>query len=176
MCSPVGAKQVANRLGQVAEYWMKRLAPLLDHTGNTTAWADPTSGWVSDRMGNVFALVWFAGVFNRTGAQVGWWYGDHIRDRYGRVVLFRPGTKIEGINMPRPKKIPPPPKLHLPSGHPVLKWLPTPSVKKHQWADLRSLHDGLGRLRAWAAKAASSQEKSSGSVRHGKKRSRWLDR
>ena len=45
---------------QVAEYWMKRLAPLLDHTGNTTAWADPTSGWVSDRMGNVFALVWFA--------------------------------------------------------------------------------------------------------------------
>ena len=139
---------------------MKRLAPLLDHTGNTTAWADPTSGSVSDRMGNVFALVWFAGVFNRTGAQVGWWYGDHIRDRYGRVVLFGPGTKIEGINVPRPKKIPPPPKLHLPSGHPVLKWLLTPSVKKHQWADLRSLHDGLGRLRAWAAKAASSRGKS----------------
>ena len=136
------------------------LMPLMDRRGNVTAWADRNSGWVSDQMGKVFALVWFDGVFNQRGAQIGGWYGDHIRDRYGRVVLVRPSTKIEDLNMPRPKKIPPPPKLHLPSGHPVLKWLPTPSVKKHQWADLRSLHDGLGRLRAWAAKAASSQEES----------------
>jgi len=136
------------------------LMPLTDPRGNVTAWADRNSGWVSDQMGKVFALVWFDGVFNQRGAQIGGWYGDHIRDRYGRVVLVRPSTKIEDLNMPRPKKIPPPPKVHLPSGHPVLKWLPTPSVKKHQWADLRSLHDGLGRLRAWAEKTASFQEKS----------------
>ncbi len=134
---------------------MEKLLPLLDRTGNVMAWADPTSARVRDRMGNVFALVWVAGVFDPTGVQIGWWYGDHIGDRYGRVVLFGPGTKIEGFNMPRPKKIPPPPKLHLPAHHPVLKWLSTPPVKKHQWADFRSLHDGLGRLWAWAAKAAS---------------------
>ncbi len=123
----------------------------MDRAGNTMAWADPNSGWISDQKGNVFALVWFAGVFDRTGAQVGWWYGDHIRDRYGRVVLFLPRTRIEGLVMPRQGRTLPPPKLHLPSHHPVLKWSATPSLKRHQWADLRSLHDGLGRLRAWAA-------------------------
>ena len=84
------------------------LMPLMDRRGDARAWADRKSGWVSDRMGNVFALVWFDGVFNRTGAQIGGWYGDHIRDRYGRVVLVRPSTKIEDVNMPHPKKIPPP--------------------------------------------------------------------
>ena len=137
---------------RVAGVLDERLVPLIDHSGNMAAWADPNSGWVSDRMGKVFALVWFAGVFNQTRRSGRRWYGDHIRDRYGRVVLVRPGTKIEDLNMPRPKKIPPPPKLHLPSAHPVLKWLPTPSSKKHQWADFSSLDDGLGRLRAWAEK------------------------
>ena len=80
------------------------LMPLMDRRGNVTAWADRNSGWVSDQMGKVFALVWFDGVFNQRGAQIGGWYGDHIRDRYGRVVLVRPSTKIEDLNMPRPKR------------------------------------------------------------------------
>ena len=81
------------------------LMPLMDRRGNVTAWADRNSGWVSDQIGKVFALVWFDGVFNQTGAQIGWWYGDHIRDRYGRVVLVQPSTKIEDLNMPRPNEI-----------------------------------------------------------------------
>jgi len=128
------------------------LMPLMDRRGDATAWADRNSGWVSDRIGNVFALVSFDGVFNQTSAQIGWWYGDHIRDRYGRVVLVRPGTKIENVNVPRPKRIPRPPMLHLPSSHPVLKWLPTPVSKKCQWAEVSSLYDGFRRLRAWAEK------------------------
>lgn len=80
------------------------LMPLMDRRGNVTAWADRNSGWVSDQMGKVFALVWFDGVFNQRGAQIGGWCGDHIRDRYGRVVLVRPGTKIENVNVPRSKK------------------------------------------------------------------------
>jgi hypothetical protein len=43
------------------------LMPLMDHRGDATAWADRNSGWVSDRIGNVFALVSFDGVFNQTG-------------------------------------------------------------------------------------------------------------
>jgi hypothetical protein len=124
--------------------------PLMDRRGNVTAWADRNSGWVSDQMGKVFALVWFDGVFNQRGAQIGGWYGDHIRDRYGRVVMVRPGTKIEDLNLPRPNKIPRSPMLNLPSTHPALKWLPTPVSKKHYWADFSSLDDGLGQLRAWA--------------------------
>src|SRR4029077_11747667 len=114
------------------EYFMK-LMPLMDRRGDATAWADPDSGWVSDQIGRVFALVWFDGVFNQTGAQIGWWYGDHIRDRYGRVVLVRPGTKIENVNVPRLKRIPQPRCCISPSRHPVLKWLPTPASKKYQW-------------------------------------------
>jgi hypothetical protein len=138
-----------------------KLMPLMDRRGDATAWADRNSGWVSDRIGNVFALVSFDSVFNQTGAQIGWWYGDHIRDRYGRVVLVRPGTKIENVNVPRLKRIPRPPMLHFPSRHPVLKWLPTPASKKYQWAEVSSLYDGLGRLRAWAEKTASFQQTSS---------------
>ena len=52
------------------------LMPLMDRRGDATAWADRNSGWVSDRIGNVFALVSFDSVFNQTGAQIGWWYGD----------------------------------------------------------------------------------------------------
>jgi hypothetical protein len=141
-----------------------KLMPLMDRRGDAPAWADRNSGWVSDRIGNVFALVSFDSVFNQTGAQIGWWYGDHIRDRYGRVVLVRPGTKIENVNVPRLKRIPRPPMLHFPSRHPVLKWLPTPASKKYQWAEVSSLYDGLGRLRAWAEKTASFQQTSIVSV------------
>ena len=120
------------------------LMPLMDRRGDVTAWADPNSGWVGDQMGKVFALVWFDGVFNQRGAQIGGWYGDHIRDRYGRVVLVRPGTKIEDLNMPRPNKIPRSPMLYLPSTHPALKWLPTPVSKKHYWAVLAHWTMALG--------------------------------
>jgi hypothetical protein len=39
--------------------------------------------------------------------------------------------------------------MHLPPSHPVLKWLPPPLLKKHQWADFNSLHEGLEQLRAY---------------------------
>ena len=106
------------------------LMPLMDRRGNVTAWADRDSGWVSDRMGKVFALVWFDGVFHQRGAQIGGWYGDHIRDRYGRVVLVRPNTKIENVDVPRPKRIPRPPMLHLPSSSSLAEMGADPSLEK----------------------------------------------
>jgi hypothetical protein len=83
-----------------------KLVPLFDRVGTVKAWADRSSGWISDLSGTVFALVSFDGVFDRTGAQIGWWYGDYIRDRYGRGVLFRPSTKIQSFHRPRLDKIP----------------------------------------------------------------------
>jgi hypothetical protein len=131
-----------------------KLVPLLDHSGHVKAWADRRSGWICNLAGNVFARVAFDGVFNLAGAQIGWWYGDHLRDRYGRVVLSRRSTKIEGLNMPRSEKIRLPPKVNLPSGHPVLRWLLMPPLKRHEWADIKSLFDRLAQIRAYEEKAA----------------------
>jgi 4-fold beta-flower domain-containing protein len=104
----------------------------------------------------VFALTEFDAVFAFSGTQIGWWYGNHIRDRYGRVVLARPGAKIEGLTMPRPKRIPDAPKIHLPTGRPLLRWLlPPPPIKQRGWTDFEALFDnGLARLRAFEKKAA----------------------
>ena len=136
-----------------------KLVPLLDRSGNVKAWANPESGWIWNLAGNVFALIAFDGVFNFAGSQIGWWYGDHLRDRYGRVVLSRRRTKIEGLNMPRLEKIPRPPKVNLPSGHPVLRWLLMPPLKRHEWADIKSLFDRLAQIRAYEEKLRSFHQR-----------------
>ncbi len=120
------------------------LKPLLDRTGTTKAWADRQTGWVCDLTGKIFALVAFDGVFDRTGAQIGWWHGGYIQDRHGHVVLSRPSTKIGNLSTPQPTKIPRPPNLHLPSAHPSLRWLLMPPPRAHAWADVTSFLDALG--------------------------------
>ena len=85
-----------------------KLVPLIDHTGIIRAWADRKTGWACIPTDNVFLFIAFDGVFRLTGEQVGWFYGDHIRNRNGQVVLSRPNANIEGLIMPRPEKIPPP--------------------------------------------------------------------
>jgi integrase len=101
-----------------------KIIPLLDRAGNVKLWADPRSGWVWDLMGHVSALISFDGVFNRQGTQIAWWHGDHIRDRYGNVVLVRQGAKIEGVNIPRPEKIP-------------LRWLSRSEAARLIWSAWR---------------------------------------
>lgn len=127
-----------------------QLIPLIDSSGALRAWADRKTGWIYNRTGNAFALVEFDGVFRFSGAQIAWWFGDHIRNRYGRVVLSRPGAKIEGLNMPRPERTPAPPKIYQPSGRPPLQWILPPPMKRHAWADVKSLFDdGLAPVRAF---------------------------
>ena len=126
-----------------------KLVPLLDRSGNVKAWADPGSGWIIDLSGKVFAFVFFNGIFSRHGTQVGWWLGDHIRNRYGQVVLSQPDAEIDGIKIPFQKRLPTPPKAHLPTSHPAMIRLLTPLLKKHQWADFGSLHHGFEQLRAY---------------------------
>jgi 4-fold beta flower protein len=132
-----------------------KLLPLMDHGGVIRAWADRKSGWICDPIGNVLLLIAFDSVFRFSGEQVGWFYGDHIRDRYGRVVLARPGAKIEGLPMARPQKIPPSPKPYLPTSRPALQWLLPPPVlpKQRAWRTFESLfNDGLERVRAFEKK------------------------
>jgi len=121
-----------------------KLIPLLDRTGSTKAWADRRTGWIADLAGRVFALVAWDGVFSRTGAQIGWWHGDYIQGRYGGVVLFRAGRKIESLNMPGLQRIPPPPKVQLPPAHPALRWLLPPPLTRRSWADFEGLIGALG--------------------------------
>jgi hypothetical protein len=95
-----------------------------------------------------------------SGEQIGWFYGDHVRERRGRVVLARPGAKIEGLTMPRPEKIPKPPRIYLPTGRPLLRWLLPPPIKQRAWADFKTLFDdGLERVRAFEAKVRSGRNK-----------------
>ncbi len=127
--------------------------PLLDREGQVRAWEDRKAGWISDLNGSVFAVTEFDGVFTAqaNGEQIGWFCGDHLRDRLGRVVLARPGARIEGIIMPRRHKIPQvPPKVRVPIGRPLLKWsLPT-AMKQRAWADFDALFDdGLAQVRAF---------------------------
>jgi hypothetical protein len=130
---------------------MKQI-PLIDRTGVVRAWADRSTGWISNLNGKIFALIEFDGVFKAQAIaeQIGWFDGDHLRDRLGRVVLARPSAKIEGIVMPHSQKIPPAPRLRLPIGRPVLKWLLPPPLKQRVWTDFKSLaDDGLAEVRAF---------------------------
>lgn len=123
-----------------------KLIPLMDRTGATRAWADRQTGWISDLKGKAWALVAFDGVFSRTGIQVGWWHGDYITDRFGRIVLAQIRARIDGVAMPMPRKIPRPPMLHLPSARPALQWLLIPPLNAHRWVDFESFHaSGLTR-------------------------------
>ena len=130
-----------------------KLIPFVDRFGAVRAWADRRSGFVSNPAGNPFALIEFDAVFRFSGSQIGWWFGDHIRDRYGQVVLARPSAKIDGLVVPRPQEGPEPAKIYLPSGRPVLQWqLPLP-MKQHTWGNLESFFSGgLERVGAFEAK------------------------
>jgi len=130
---------------------VRKLLPLLDRTGTTKAWADRRTGWIADLAGRAFALVKSYGVFSRTGAQIGWFGDGYIQDRLGGVVLFT-GRRIEHLTMPQPKKIPRPPNLHLPSGHPTLRWLLMPPRKKPLWGDFARFYDGPGPSRTAVAR------------------------
>jgi hypothetical protein len=116
-----------------------KLLPLLDRTGNVKYWADPRSSWMVDLDGNAVALIAVDAVYDRNGVQVGWWYGDHLRNRNGQVVLFVSRSKIEGLMMPAEKTISRMPTLRLPSGKPNFDRLGIKPAKKHEWADVTSL-------------------------------------
>lgn len=129
-----------------------KLIPLIDRAGQVRAWADRQTGLICDLNGKVIALIKWDGVFraNANAEQVGWFEGDHVRNRRGQVVLIQPSAKLDGVVTPRPKKIPPPPKMHVPLGQPLLRWLLPPPVKQHAWADFQSLFDdGLAQVRAF---------------------------
>jgi len=128
-----------------------KMVPLLDRSGHVKAWADPRSGWVCNLAGNVFAVVAFDGVFNLAGSQIGWWFGDHLRDRYGHIVLSRLRPRIVKVTIPQPNKIPRPPNLHLPSGHPTLRWLLMPPLTARGWADFGAFLGALGHTQMTAA-------------------------
>ena len=116
-----------------------KLLPLLDRTGNVKFWADPRSSWMVDLDGNAVALIAVDAVYGKTGVQLGWWYGDHLRNRNGQVVLFVSRSKIEGLMMPAEKPISRVPILRVPSGKPNFERPAIKTGKKHEWADLTSL-------------------------------------
>ena len=116
-----------------------KLLPLLDRTGNVKFWADPRSSWMVDLDGNAVGLIAVDAVYDRNGVQLGWWYGDHVRNRNGQVVLFVSRSKIEGLLMPAEKPISRVPTLRVPSGKPNFDRLGVKPAKKHEWADVTSL-------------------------------------
>ena len=116
-----------------------KLLPLLDRTGNVKFWVDPRSSWMTDLDGNAVGLIAVDAVYDRNGVQVGWWGGDHLRNRNGQVVLFVSHSKIEGLTMPAEKPISRVPTLRVPSGKPNFERLSVKPAKRHEWADVTSL-------------------------------------
>jgi hypothetical protein len=92
-----------------------------------------------DLDGNAVAFIAVDAVFDRNGVQLGCWYGDHLRNRNGQVVLFVSGSKIEGLIMPAEKPVSRMPTLRVPAGKPNFERLGVKPTKKHEWADVASL-------------------------------------
>jgi hypothetical protein len=92
-----------------------------------------------DLDGNAVGLIAVDAVYDRNGVQLGWWYGDHLRNRNGQVVLFVSRSKIDGLMMPAEKPISRVPTLRVPSGRLNFERLRIKPSKKHEWADVTSL-------------------------------------
>ena len=127
-----------------------KLLPLLDRTGNVKFWVDPRFSWITDLNGNAVALIAVDAIYDKNGVQLGWWYGDHLRNRNGQAVLFVSRSKIEGLMMPAEKPTPRIPTLRLPSGKPNFERLSVKPAKKRELADVTSLPFGDRRRRTWA--------------------------
>jgi hypothetical protein len=92
-----------------------------------------------DPDGNAVGLIAVDAVYDRNGVQLGWWYGDHLRNRNGQVVLFVSRCKIEGLTMPTEKPISWVPTLRVPSGKPNFERMAIKPAKRREWADVTSL-------------------------------------
>ena len=142
-----------------------KLLPLLDRSGHVRFWADPRSSWMVDLDGNAVGLIAVDAVFDRNGIQLGWWYGDHVGNRNGQVVLFVSRSKIEGLTMPTDKSVSRMPTLRVPSGKPNFERLGVKPAKKQEWADLTSLpfqdrsRRTLAQIKRVLALAAESQSR-----------------
>ena len=86
--------------------------------------------------GQAIAFISFDSVFGRSGNHMGWWYGDHIRDHVGRLLLFMRGAQIAGMNLPSPPSKTRQPKARHLLPRPSLHRLENHPLKKQQWSSL----------------------------------------
>jgi hypothetical protein len=124
-----------------------KLLPFIDRHGNVRLWFDPNSGWAVNNAGQSHAVIWFDGLYDRRGKQIGWWYGDHVRDLDGRVMLFEPRTNMIGLALPVAKPLPHPPVNYARLKYPHFARKSGKPLKKPEWIDFD--RPSLGRLRAW---------------------------
>jgi hypothetical protein len=99
-----------------------QLVPLFDKTGTPSYWADPVSSQIFDATGQAVAFIGFDSIFDRSGKHIGWWYGNHIRDHVGRLLLVMRGAQITGLNLPLLPSQPRQPSAR--------HWLPRPSFRR----------------------------------------------
>ena len=114
-----------------------KLIPMYDRTGWPYVFADPQTGWLYNLRGHPFALVVLNGVYSRDGIFIGWFCGDYIRDKEGRVVVFMKGARISGVAMPTPKLAGgEEPKCQSPPAKPMLKRFGGPMRRQFEWGDV----------------------------------------
>jgi hypothetical protein len=122
-----------------------QLVPLFDKTGASPYWADPASSQIFDSTGQAIALINFDSVFDQSGKHIGWWYGDHIRDHDGRLLLFVRGAQIAGVNLPPPSRSRQPKARHL-LPRLSLHRLENHPLKKQQWSPSPLIINGNDRI------------------------------
>jgi hypothetical protein len=125
-----------------------QLIPLFDKTGTAEYLADPTSCQILDPTGDAVAVIRFDSVFDRTGQQIGGWFGDHIRDQLGRLLLFVRGAQIPGLNLPAPRSYLDQRKVRRLLTQVTLRRIEHRPQSKPQWSPL-PLISGLHRIRAY---------------------------
>jgi hypothetical protein len=70
----------------------------VDRSGNVLLWCDRDSGTLYDLNGTVFGFVYYNGVFDlESRRQIGWRYGEHIRDLQGRLFAALNRKRIPGF-------------------------------------------------------------------------------
>ena len=90
--------------------------PFVDHSGETIAWVSREQQTLHDANGSHFAWIVCNGVFAQSGQQIGYWFGNMIRDLNGLVLLVMPSANIEHM------------------GAVALKDFPQAELDKESWA------------------------------------------
>ena len=83
--------------------------PLFDRSGQVYGWLDMSAGRIMDRRGRHVALIRDGKVHDYRGKHLGWWDGDHFRDRTGAVAVYERGASGLGFLAPLPALPPIPP-------------------------------------------------------------------
>ncbi len=111
------------------------MKPLYNQHGRVYAWFEQDSGDILDLRGRHIAFVDDDSVYSYAGRHIGWWKGDHVRDRSGAVAAFLEDAEDLGVFKPFTAFPPFPPLPSFPPFRPFTEFKPFPPFDRWGWSD-----------------------------------------